>query len=119
MGWFSGQFPERIKQAFLNSSRVISAWDGGRLVGLIRGLDDGIWQATIDCLLVHPAYQGQRIGAALLKRMLHEYQHFLYVTVVPDEKKNVVFYEKYGFQRMEEGIPLQKTGCWQKEDGAN
>ena len=52
--WFSGNFPKKLKQALNNSSRVISAWDGEKLIGLIRGLDDSIWQATIDCLLVNP-----------------------------------------------------------------
>lgn len=60
VGWYSGRFPERLKKAMGNSSRVISAWDGERLVGLIRGLDDGVWQASIDCLLVDPEYQGRK-----------------------------------------------------------
>ena len=63
VGWFSGHFPEKLQTALQNSSRVISAWDGDVLVGLVRGLDDGVWQATIDCLLVHPAYQGKGIAS--------------------------------------------------------
>ena len=105
--WFSGNFPEKLQTALHNSSKVISAWDGNKLVGLIRGLDDGIWQATIDCLLVNPAYQGRGIASTLLKYLLNEYSDFLYIDVVPDEKKNVSFYEKHGFEIMEEGTPLQ------------
>ncbi len=33
--WFSGNFPGKLKQALHNSSRVISAWDGEKLIGLI------------------------------------------------------------------------------------
>lgn len=114
--WFSGNFPEKLQTALHNSSKVISAWDGNKLVGLIRGLDDGIWQATIDCLLVNPAYQGKGIASALLKHLLNEYSNFLYVDVVPDEKKNVSFYEKHGFEIMEEGTPLQIRGTsWKIE----
>lgn len=54
-----------MKQALHNSSRVISAWDGEKLIGLIRGLDDGIWQATIDCLLINPQYQGTGVASTL------------------------------------------------------
>lgn len=108
--WFSGKFPEKLKIALENSTRVISAWDGEKLVGLIRGLDDGVWQATIDCLLVNPKYQGRGIASALLQRLLEEYQDFLYVDVVPDEKNNAGFYEKHGFKIMAEGIPLQIKG---------
>ena len=114
--WFSGNFPEKLQTALHNSSKVISAWDGNKLVGLIRGLDDGIWQATIDCLLVNPAYQGKGIASTLLKHLLNEYSNFLYVDVVPDEKKNVSFYEKHGFEIMEEGTPLQIRGTsWKIE----
>lgn len=108
--WFSGNFPDRLQIALRNSSRVISAWDEDKLVGLIRGLDDGIWQATIDCLLVMPNYQGQGIASTLLNRLLKEYSDFLYVDVVPDEKGNVSFYEKHGFKIMSEGTPLQIRG---------
>ena len=92
VGWYSGRFPERLKKAMGNSSRVISAWDGERLVGLIRGLDDGVWQASIDCLL------------------LEDYRELLYVDVVPDEKRNVGFYLKHGFEVMEEGTAMQIRG---------
>lgn len=112
VNWFSGKFPDKLITAFENSSRVISAWDGARLVGLVRGLDDGVWQATIDCLLVRPEYQGRGIASALLKSLMEEYKDFLYVDVVPDEKKNVPFYEKHGFKVMEEGTPLQIVGNW-------
>lgn len=114
--WFSGNFPEKLQIALHNSSRVISAWDGNQLVGLIRGLDDGIWQATIDCLLVHPSYQGKGIASTLLKCLLEEYADFLYIDVVPDEKKNVSFYEKHGFRVMSEGTPLQIKGTsWERK----
>lgn len=113
--WFSGNFPEKLQIALSNSSRVISAWDGEKLIGLIRGLDDGIWQATIDCLLVNPEYQGRGIASTLLKYLLDDYSDFLYVDVVPDEKRNVAFYEKHGFQVMLEGTPLQiKGNSWKK-----
>lgn len=108
--WFSGNFPDKLQLALHNSSRVISAWDEDKLVGLIRGLDDGIWQATIDCLLVNPAYQRKGIASTLLKLLLKEYADFLYIDVVPDEHKNVAFYENHGFKIMSEGTPLQIIG---------
>lgn len=33
--WFSGNFPDRLTKALRRSSRVISSWDGDRLVGQI------------------------------------------------------------------------------------
>ena len=41
MGWDSGRYPEQVKRGMEHSSQVISAWDGDKLIGLVRGLDDG------------------------------------------------------------------------------
>ena len=112
VGWFSAAYPDQLQTAMRNSGHVISAWDGDRLVGLIRGMDDGAWQAVIDCLLVDPAYQGRGIASTLLETLMEEYRDFLYVSVTPEEKKNVSFYEQRGFSVMEEGIPLQRRGRW-------
>ena len=36
VGWESAQWPERLFKALQHSDTVISAWDGGHLVGLYR-----------------------------------------------------------------------------------
>ncbi len=105
--WQSGKHPEMLVIAFHNSTRVISAWDDNKLIGLIRGLDDGIWQATIDCLLVHSEYQGRGIASTLLEMLKEDYKEILYLDVIPDEKRNVLFYQKHGFTVMEEGTAMQ------------
>ena len=43
--WESGRHPERLAEALLHYGTVFSAWDGGRLAGLIAAMDDG----TITC----------------------------------------------------------------------
>ena len=70
-------------------------------------MDDGVWQATIDCLLVNPLYQRRGIASALLKFLLDEYLYFLYVNVTPDDKENVAFYQNHGFEILCSGTPLQ------------
>lgn len=82
-----------------NSTRVISAWDGDKLVGLVRALDDGETVAFLHYLLVDPAYQGQYIGDELMKRIMSFYQNLLYVKVMPSDPKTIPFYERYGFQQ--------------------
>lgn len=39
VGWVSGQYPVRLYKALMHSSTVITAWDGERLVGLVRLID--------------------------------------------------------------------------------
>ena len=70
VNWESGKYPEKLVRAMHNSTRVISAWDGNRLVGLVRALDDGETIAFLHYLLVEPAYQGHHIGDELMKRIM-------------------------------------------------
>ena len=107
VNWTSGKYPERVVKALQHSSQVISAWDGNRLIGLIRGLDDAEMVAFAHYLLVHPDYQGQGIAGKLLKLLKEKYSHFLYFNIMPDEKKNVTFYQKYGFRILEECTAMQ------------
>ena len=80
----------------------------------MRGLDDGVWQATIDCLVVIPQMQGMGIASELLRRIVKEYEEILYVVVVPEEQKNVPFYEKNGFAVMDDTVPLRiKNDTWE------
>ena len=59
VNWISGKYPERLYKALMNSSTVLTVWDGDRLVGLTRVLDDTEMLAQIHYVLVHPEYQGK------------------------------------------------------------
>ena len=52
VGWVSGKYPERLYKALMGSSTVFSAWDGDRLVGLVRVLDDTEMVAYMHYVLV-------------------------------------------------------------------
>ena len=36
-----------------------------------------------------------------------KYKNYLYIEGMPEDKKNVPFYEKHGFQQMEHGAAIQ------------
>lgn len=57
VGWISAQYPTRLFKALQNSSTVITAWDGEKLVGLVRAIDDSELVAYMHYMLVHPNYQ--------------------------------------------------------------
>lgn len=97
VNWQSGRHPDQLVAGMRHSSHVISAWDGARLVGLVRGLDDGATVAFLHYLLVNPAYQGLHIGAELMRRILAKYQDHLYVKIMPSDPNTIPFYEKFGF----------------------
>ena len=107
VGWVSGEYPSRLHKALMNSSTVLTAWDNGQLVGLIRVLDDSEMVAYIHYVLVRPSHQGMGIAGEMMKRIKTKYQDYLYIEVMPEESKNAFFYQKYDFHIMEDGIPMQ------------
>ncbi len=107
IGWVSGQYPTRLHKALMNSSTVISAWDDDKLVGLIRVLDDSELVAYMHYVLVHPDYQGQGIARNMVELVKEKYKDYLYIEVMPEERKNEAFYEKHGFQVMQDGVAMQ------------
>lgn len=109
VSWESGKHPEVLRLGMLHSSVVISAWDGERLVGLIRGLDDGYTVGFIHYLLVDPVYQGQHIGAELMQRLMEQYANLLHVKVMPSDPATIPFYEKFGFCRCDNYTALERT----------
>ena len=60
-----------------------TAWDGPRLVGLARALEDGELVAYLHYVLVDPAYQGQGIASGLIAQMKERFRNYLYLEVMP------------------------------------
>lgn len=107
VGWLSGKYPHRLIKALKSSSLVVTAWDGDKLVGLIRALDDGEMVAFLHYLLVRPDYQGKGIAARLLAMVKERYKDYLYINIMPDERQNITFYQKHGFTLLEDGVAMQ------------
>ena len=107
VNWLSGRYPDRLIKALKGSSLVITACDGSKLVGLLRGIDDGEMVAFLHYLLVHPDYQGMGIATHLLDMAKEKYKSYLYLNVMPDEKENIPFYERHGFNLLADGAAMQ------------
>ena len=107
VGWISGEYPSRLYKALMNSSTVITAWDGERLAGLVRLLDDSELVAYMHCVLVHPDYQGQNIAGKIIEMAKEKYKDYLYIEIMPEESKNAPFYEHFGFKAMADAVPMQ------------
>lgn len=99
VNWQSGKYPDKLVAGMKNSSHVISAWDNERLIGLARGLDDGVTVAFVHYLLVNPEYQKYHIGTELLNRLLKKFENHLYVKIMPSDPNTIRFYEKFGFRQ--------------------
>ena len=108
VGWVSAQYPNRLYKALMNSDTVFTAWDGDRLVGLIRAIDDSELVAYLHYMLVDPEYQGHGIARRLLDMIKEKYRDYLYIELMPEDKSNVPFYEKNGFEVMEGGTAMYR-----------
>lgn len=107
VGWISSEYPQRLHKALMNSQTVLTAWDGERLIGLARVLDDSELVAFVHYVLVHPEYQGQKIAGNMVEYIRDKYKDYLYIEGMPEDSKNVAFYERHGFHVMEGGTPIQ------------
>ncbi len=59
--------PDRIERMFANASLTISAWAGGRLVGLARSITDWSYCCYLSDLAVEPEFQRRGIGRELIR----------------------------------------------------
>jgi GNAT superfamily N-acetyltransferase len=67
-------------------------------VGFITAISDGVLAAYIPLLEVLPAWQGQGIGAELVRRMQAQLQRFYMVDLLCDPEVQP-FYERLGLHR--------------------
>lgn len=100
VGWSDGN--ETTEQAagfnigFINSTLVISAWDGEKLVGAVRVLSDTIFRSTIYDLVVDPEYQGKGIGGEILRRCLRHFPTSEWLVQTTEQVAS--YYERNGFK---------------------
>ena len=99
--WAKGRTEADAKQMLANTDLSVCVWDGERLVGFGRVLTDYVYRASIWDIIVDKTYQGQGIGAELVRRILNhprlkKVQLFWLCTRTPR------FYEKLGFSSKEQ-----------------
>ncbi|MCQ9209343.1 GNAT family N-acetyltransferase [Granulicatella seriolae] len=94
----------KLENAINHSLSVITAWDGEKLVGLIRAVGDGETILYIQDILVHPDFQNQQIGTNLMNQMLHKYTDIRQKVLLTEEAPDVRhFYQKFGFSSCDKG----------------
>jgi len=101
VGWSDGgETPDMIEKGYripwINSTLVVSAWDGERLIGAVRVLSDTMFRSIIYDLLVLPEYQNMGIGKELLRRCCDHFPNSEWL--VQTTKEISGYYIKRGFQ---------------------
>lgn len=109
VGWAECLTEQELFDAIRVSSHSVVVYDADVLVGFIRSMDDGIYSASIDLLVVRPNYQHKGIGSELLRHLLSQIEHIRYISVSPNDKSTFRLYERFGFVEMTQGGYLQKV----------
>lgn len=96
--------PEKLKESYDHSLFKLAAYQGERLVGMIRVVGDGFSIIFIQDLLILPEFHRKDIGTKLMKAVLEKYksvrQKVLMTDDMPGQK---AFYRSVGL------IPIQET----------
>lgn len=95
--------PETLENGFAHSLLTLAAYDGGRLVGLIRTVGDGSTVVWIQDLLVAPDHQRRGIGSGLIRAILERFSTVRQIMLATDcTEKTQAFYRSQGFREFSE-----------------
>lgn len=96
-----------LMKALPASLDVFSAWDNGRLVGLVRVVGDGLTIVYVQDLLVRSSHKRQGIGATLMHMVMDKYKNVRQkVLITEDEPESRGFYEAIGFTSCDKGTTV-------------
>ena len=94
VGWKAPLSSQRHYELLQGSSHFIVALDGGKAVGFITALSDGVCSSFIPLLEVLPEYQHLGIGTELVQRMLTKLDDISNIDLTCDADLQS-FYERF------------------------
>ncbi len=103
--WSSAEKPRQLLAALRNSHTLVTARVNGRLVGLGNAISDGHLVVYFPHMLVHPEFQHQGIGQAMMGALLERYADFHQKMLTADGDA-VEFYKSMGFERAGKTEPM-------------
>jgi N-acetylglutamate synthase-like GNAT family acetyltransferase len=100
----------QLVQALTQSWYVINVYDDKRLIGTGRLISDGVINANLCGLVVHPDYQGTGIGKFLVKYMVDKSKKSNLYLQLYCRDELIAYYEKLGFQVFAAGMKYEGLG---------
>ena len=99
VGW--NRMEKEYNNPLLTSYYHIAVYEKEALIGYIDCVSNGVTDAYIQDLMVHPDYQRRGIGTELMTIMINylKQKHIYMISVVFEENLKP-FYEKFGFFNM-------------------
>ena len=100
--------PERIRRMYEGSNVVVSAYAGDRLVGVLRGWTDFVYDGYICDLAIHPAFQKAGIGRRLLDLAMGLGEGIQWVLLASPIARD--YYAHVGWEKVENGWRTSRVG---------
>lgn len=112
VGWKKRRSDKKWKEVLSKSSFVYSVWDGNKMIGMGRILEDGIMCMFYD-IVVHKDYQRKGIGGMVMKKLIGRVKGKGYTSIgLFATKQNIKslapFYKKFGFKLVKTGMECKK-----------
>lgn len=98
----------RLEQMLEHGNLLVTAWDGGQLVGVARALTDFSYCCYLSDLAVDKAYQKRGIGRCLVELVRERIgtQSMLLLLAAPDA---AAYYPKIGFEAVPNGWIIKRA----------
>ena len=99
VGW--NRMESEYSNPLMMSFYHIAVYEDGKLVGYIDSVSNGVTDAYIQDLMVHPDYQGKGLGTELMNQMIaYLKENRIYIISVVFEESLKPFYDRFGFSSM-------------------
>ena len=99
VGW--NRMESCYENELMTSYFHISVYDSVKLIGYIDTVSNGVTDAYIQDLMVHPVHKGKGIGTELMNRTIaYLKERKIYMISVVFEEKLLPFYKRFGFFNM-------------------
>jgi len=96
---------EKLKKIFSFTYMTAACFDGDHLVGFVDVISDGVDDALVRNLIVHPSHQRRGIALNLLKKVIEKTRQDQVKTInVLFEPELIELYHKAGFSIIQGGI---------------
>ena len=97
---------DMLKLAYNNSLKIVSLWDGSKLIGIIRVVGDGYSIIYIQDLIILTEYKKQGLGSKLIKYVMNTYKDvYQKVLLTENQESTTKLYESCDF------VSSDKYGC--------
>ena len=99
VGWnrMEGEYNNPLMTSYYH----IAVYEDDKMVGYIDSVSNGVTDAYIQDLMVHPDYQGKGLGTELMNQMIaYLKENRIYIISVVFEESLKPFYDRFGFSSM-------------------